>query len=135
MLRSSIASVLLTFLLTIPSAGQVVPPPDSASQAMSAARAALSYWEASSHGSSEQSVYLKNNSARPIVITSYEVYECVNIPRRTCGVHSPGPTVPPGKTVVLVTIGRSRNDQAWAYRYRFYPQFAPDSAAAADSSH
>jgi hypothetical protein len=130
MLRHISALALLLFASTAPARGQVVPPPDSAAMVMSAARAALSYWEASSHGSSEQSVYLKNNSTRPIVITSYEVYECVNIPRRVCGVHTPGPTVPPGKTVILVTISRSRNDQAWAYHYKFFPQFAPDTVAA-----
>jgi hypothetical protein len=113
----------------VPASAQQILPPDSATLAESAARAALTYWEASTGGSAEQSVFLRNNSDRPIQITSYEVYECVNVARRTCRVVTPGPLVGPGKTVTLVAIGRLRPTSGWSYRYRFNARFAPDSSA------
>jgi hypothetical protein len=58
------------------------------------------------------------------------VYECNNIPHKVCGVHAPGPTVLPGKTITLVTISRLRDNAAWSYRYRYTPEFVPDSGGA-----
>jgi hypothetical protein len=112
-----------------PASAQELPPPDSATMAESAARAALSYWEASTGGSAEQSVFIRNNSDRPVQITSYEVYECFNVARRTCRVVTPGPVVRPGKTITLVAIGRQRPNDRWSYRYRFNARFVPDSSA------
>ncbi len=110
-------------------AAQTLPQPDSATLALSAARAALSYWEAATYqGSREQSVFLRNNSTRTIQIASYEVRECVNISRRVCGVHTPGPVIRPGKTVILVTLVRQQYNEGYSYRYRFSPRFVADSS-------
>jgi hypothetical protein len=127
--RSLPLLALLVVAPLAPAVAQIIPQPDSATLANSAARSALTYWEASSGGPEEQSVYLKNNSTRAIWIPSYEVYECNNIPHKVCGVHSPGPTIPPGKTITLVTISRVRDNFGWSYRYRYTAQFVPDSTA------
>lgn len=118
---------LLFFALLLPATvhAQTIPQPDSAALARSAAHAALSYWMASSNGPGEQSVYLKNNSTRPIQIVSYEVYACTNIRGRTCGIHTPGPRIDPGKTKILVTVQQLRYDAPWSYQYRFEADFGP----------
>ena len=117
----------LTALLSIAIAGsaraQTIPQPDSATLARSAAHSALTYWEASSNGPGEQSVYLKNNSTRPIQIVSYEVYDCTNIRGSTCKVHTPGPRIDPGKTKILVTIDQLHINAPWSYKYRFEADF------------
>ena len=62
-MRLPLFGLLSLLPATVPQAlAQVIPQPDSITLDLSAARAALSYWEATSHGTSEQSVYLKNNS-------------------------------------------------------------------------
>ena len=118
-------SLLLPLLLAgaVSARAQTIPQPDSATLARSAAHSALTYWEASSNGPGEQSVYLKNNSTRPIQIVSYEVYDCTNIRGSTCKVHTPGPRIDPGKTKILVTIDQLHGNAPWSYKYRFEADF------------
>ena len=123
MIRTALIAPLL--LVAAARAGaQTIPQPDSATLARSAAHSALTYWEASSNGPGEQSVYLKNNSTRPIQIVSYEVYDCTNIRGSTCKVHTPGPRIDPGKTKILVTIDQLHGNAPWSYKYRFEADFS-----------
>jgi len=108
---------------------QVVPQPDSAQLAAAAAEAALMHWVASSSGATEQNVYLRNTSTRPIQITSYEIYECINLAKAVCGVHAPGPLIKPGATVVLQAIRQRDRRQSWSYQYRFDALFAPPDSS------
>ena len=112
---------------------QVYSRPDSASMERAAAFASLTHWVETTHGVSEQSVMLRNNSQRPIQILSFEVHECVNIPNRVCKAKNPGPVVPPGKIIRLVTVSPRMAEEAWSFNYRFeagyVPRPAPDSAS------
>jgi hypothetical protein len=122
-------ALLLIVLASLGSAraavAQVVPHPDSAQLAAAAAHAALLHWVASSSGASEQSVYLRNTSTRPVQVTSYEIYECINLAKSVCGVHRPGPFIKPGATVVLQIIRQPDRRQSWSHQYRFDALFAP----------
>jgi hypothetical protein len=106
---------------------QVYTRPDSASLERAAAFAEMVHWVETSHGVSEHSVMLRNNSKRPIQVLSYEVFECINIPSRTCKVHQPGPIVEPGKTKRLVVIRQQRSSSAWSYNYRFSVSYLPEA--------
>jgi hypothetical protein len=123
--------VLPAFLLLVPAplAAQVYTRPDSAAFERAAAFAEMTHWVETTHGSSEQSVMLRNNSKRPIQVVSYEVHECVNIPSRVCKVHEPGPVIEPGKTRRLVAVSRRRDDQEWSFAYRFTVRYAPPAPA------
>lgn len=121
------ARVLLAvaMIFPIPLSAQVYTRPDSASLERAAAFAEMTHWVETTHGTSEQTVMLRNNSKRPIQVLTYEVYECVNIPTRVCKVHQPGPVIDPGKTKRLVTVSRRRDDQEWSYSYRFTVSYVP----------
>ena len=103
--------------------------PDSAQLAASAARSSLSFWHVSTNGTGETTVYVRNNAARPVRIIWFEVRDCINIPRKICGRHSPGPTIKPGKTSRLVVVRRERNSEGWSYTYQFQAEWgdAPGS--------
>ena len=103
---------------------QVVPHPDSATIARASyAETKLVYWVESTNGQAEQAVFLKNTSTEPIQVTNYEIYDCVNLRGKVCGVHVPGPLIAPGKTVRLVVIDRGFSQEAWSFRYRFHAAF------------
>lgn len=130
------ATLLGAMLLRSPAVrAQVVAPPDSSRLAAAEdAGAKLIFWEASSNGQSEQSVYLRNTSGRPIEITSYEVYDCFNLAGRLCGEHTPTLTVRPGKTATLFVVGPRDRSQGWAYRYRFRAHYADVPVAPATAA-
>ena len=122
---------LLTVMVLFPTPllAQVYTGPDSAALERAAAFAEMTHWVETSHGVSEQSVMLRNNSKRPVQVLSYEVYDCVNIPSRVCKVHQPGRVIEPGKTKRLVAIRRRRDDQEWSYSYRFTVGYVPGTQA------
>ncbi len=125
-MRTALVALSITPVLCIsPGLAQVYTRPDSAVQARAAAIAALTYWVETTHGVSEQSVMLRNNSTREIQVLSYEVFECANISSRTCKVHRPGPVVPPGKTIRLVTIVPRRLEDQSSFRFRFEAGYVP----------
>lgn len=119
--------ILLALVVLFPSrlSAQVYTRPDSAALERAAAFAEMTHWVETTHGVSEQTVMLRNNSKRPIQVLSYEVYDCVNIPTRVCKVHPPGPVIDPGKTKRLVSISRRRDDEEWSYSYRFTVGYVP----------
>jgi hypothetical protein len=123
--------MLLAVMVLSPASlsAQVYTRPDSAALERAAAFAEMTHWVETSHGVSEHSVMLRNNSRRPIQILSYEVYECINIPSRTCKVHQPGPIVEPGKTKRLVVIRQQRSGESWSYNYRFTVAYLPQTMA------
>ncbi len=103
---------------------QVVPHPDSATIARASyAETKLVYWVESTGGHSEQAVFLKNTSTEPIEVINFEIYDCINLRGKVCGVHAPGPLIAPGKTVRLVVIDRGFSKEAWSFRYRFHAAF------------
>jgi hypothetical protein len=117
---------------------QVVPHPDSATIARASyAETKLVYWVESTGGHAEQAVFLRNTSTEPIQVTDYEIYDCVNLRGKVCGVHSPGPLIAPGKTVRIVVIDQGSSEEAWSFRYRFHATFlhAPNPAAADSVRH
>jgi len=116
---------LVVMLGTAPAIAQTIPPPDSARLAAASASAALVHWVASSSGAAEQTIFIKNSSERPIDITSYEIYECLNLAKSVCGVHAPGPRIAAGKTVALQTIRQRDRTARWAFQYRFMAAFVP----------
>ena len=103
----------------------------------SAARAALVTWIADSNGPSEQSLYFRNTSIRPVEITTYEYTKCINISGVKCGVvHEPALIIPPGETVVLQVVRQRDRQQGYSYWYEFTARFgsalreeAPDKAS------
>ncbi len=103
--------------------------PDSAQLAASATRSSLSFWHVSTNGSSETTVFVRNNAARPIRILWYEIRDCINIPRKACGRHAPGPLIKPGKTAKLVVVHQERNTEGWSYTYQFQSDWADRPAA------
>src|SRR5258708_3101987 len=104
--------------------GQVVLYPDSATIGRgSYAETKLVYWVESTGGHSEQAVFLKNTSTEPIEVINFEIYDCINLRGKVCGVHAPGPLIAPGKTVRLVVIDRGFSEEAWSFRYRFHAAF------------
>ena len=110
--------------------------PDSAKIARAAdAGARLVHWIETTNRESEQAIFLRNTSSEPIQITSYEIYECVNIWRRVCGRHSPGPNIAPGKTVRLAVVERGLSDQSWSFKYRFEAAFVSDSVKRDTTRH
>ena len=122
--------MLLALVVLLPThlSAQVYTRPDSAALERAAAFAEMTHWVETTHGTSEQSVMLRNNSRRAIRVITYEVYDCVNIPSRVCKVHQPGPVIEPGKTRRLVTVSRRRNDDEWSYSYRFTVGYVPRPA-------
>ena len=128
--QNPIASVALGIALgTLPASAQVIPPPDSARLAAASASAALVHWVASSSGAAEQTIFIKNSSDRPIDVTSYEIYECVNLAKSVCGVHTPGPRIAAGKTVSLQTIRQRDRRGEWSYQYRFTAAYVTADSA------
>lgn len=121
--------LLAGLALAAPSAAaQQYAPPDSSQLAASAARASLTYWEANTNGSAEISVFLRNNADRPIQVTWYEIKDCVNVSRKLCGRHDPGPLIKPGKTVRLVSVPRERPHESWSYTWAFEARWGDDPA-------
>jgi hypothetical protein len=113
---------------------QVYTRPDTAALERAAAFAEMTVWVETTHGTSEQSVMLRNNSRRLVQVMSYEIYNCINIPTRVCKVHEPGPVVKPGKTIRLVTVSRRRDEDAWSYSYKFSVAYVRPPLPAADSA-
>ena len=110
--------------------------PDSAKIARAAeAGARLVHWVETTNRESEQAIFLRNTSGEPIQITSYELYDCVNIWRRVCGRHSPGPSIAPGETVQLAVVERGLSDQSWSFKYRFEAAFVSDSVKPDTTRH
>jgi hypothetical protein len=126
-MRRVLAATLMFFPVSL--SAQVYTRPDSATLERAAAFAEMTYWVETTHGTSEQTVMLRNNSKRAVQVISYEVYDCVNIPSRVCKVHQPGPVIEPGKTKRLVTVSRRRGDQEWSYSYRFTVSYVPGTQA------
>ena len=115
---------------------QVVPHPDSATIARATgAETKLVYWVESTNGHSEQAVFLRNTWTEPIQVTNYEIYDCVNLRGKVCGMHSPGPLIAPGKTVRLVVIDQAFSAEAWSFKYRFNAIYVHPANPAADTAH
>ena len=126
---------LSTGLVAAPAVAQTYPHPDSATVARAVdAGARLVHWIETTNGRSEHAVFLRNTSQEPIQITSFDIYDCVNLRGSVCGSHSPGPRLAPGKTVRLVVISRNLSQSAWSYKYRFHAAFVRDTVTA-DTSH
>jgi hypothetical protein len=134
---SQLAAVSVALGSTVSLNAQVVTHPDSATIARAAdAGAKLVYWVESTNGHAEQAVFLRNTSTEPIQVTDYEIYECVNLRGKACGVHSPGPLIAPGKTVRLIVIDQAYSQEAWSFKYRFNATFPHSSSPAApDTVH
>ena len=113
-------------------AGQGVPSMDSTRlQPVTAAGHFLLHWTVDEGTNGEQTVFLRNVSPdRSITLSSWEIYDCVNLAGRACGVHKKGPVIPPGQTVRLVRLHAAVPDQGYAYRYRFTAGWTEPSADA-----
>lgn len=129
--RCHIAVLLLSLLPAGPAAAQqIFYRADSAKiDSAAAAGVALVHWVQSTYAADEQSIYVRNISHTPIRITSFEIYDCLNLGGHACGVHSPGPLVAPGKTARLIVIERAFDGSATGFKYRIYAMAAPDSGA------
>ena len=95
--------------------------------------ARLVHWVETVRGAGQHVIYVRNLTTRPVRVTSYEIYECMNLRGRACGVHSPGPVVAPGKTVRLIIIAFGVGIAPGSYRYRLQAAFADSTTA--DTSH
>jgi len=92
----------------------------------------LIHWAEGVPDAGERIIYVRNISNRPIQVKSYEIYDCVAVHVRVCGIHTPGPLVLPGKTARLAIIDFVRMHR-WSYRYRLNTAFVDSTAA--DTSH
>jgi hypothetical protein len=119
---------VLLSLIGAPSAqGQLVQ--DSVRlQQVTAAASEIVHWTFD-EGIGQQTIYLKNTSRdRTVTITGWRVFDCDNLKRRSCGEHSPGPTLQPGKTVRLTTVERQDEERAYSFRYDFTASYPEDPA-------
>ena len=124
--RSLPLAIALAVAVPSLAAGQGVPAMDSTRlTSVTAAGKFLAYWTAEDGAAQEQGVYLKNLSPdRSITITSWEVYDCINLAGGVCGKRNKGPTIKPGKTVRLVLIrGWRGSTRGYSYRFRFTQQW------------
>jgi len=109
---------------------------DSAKIAKAAdAGASLVHWVQTSPGAEEHTIYVRNISQQLIRVTSYEVYNCVDVRGRACGIHSPGPLVKPGQTVRLIVIdfGMRRGSNG-SYQYRVSSTFVATDSTPPDTT-
>ncbi len=76
----------------------------------------------------KQTVCLKNISSRPIKITRFEVYNCLNLAAGLCAGHDDGPRIPPGKAVAMADIRGDESGRRWSFKYRFRWEYADSEA-------
>ena len=116
---------ILAFFAPAPATGQLVQ--DSIRlQQVTAAGSDIVHWTFD-EGPGQQTIYLKNSSKdRPVAITTWRVFDCHNIKLRSCGEHSPGPTLKPGQTVRLAVVQQQDQEQAYSFRYDFTASY-PDA--------
>jgi hypothetical protein len=112
---------VMVLLARAPLSAQGIPTMDSTQlQPLTAAGKFLMHWTVDDGPAGDQTIYVRNISKdRPITVVTWEVYDCVNLSGRACGVHHDGPTIKPGKTERLVTVHRLIQSEGSSYRYRF----------------
>lgn len=122
------AMTFLLFTETGPAAAQIIR--DSVRlQQVTAAGSEIVHWTFD-EGIGQQTIYLKNISKdRPVTISSWRVFDCENIKRRSCKEHRGGPTLQPGQTVRLGTVQRQDEERDYSYRYDFTASYPDDQAA------
>ena len=119
--------ILLLFTPGRPAAAQIIE--DSVRlQKVTAAGNDIAHWTFD-EGIGQQTIYLKNVSKnRQVTITSWRVFNCDNIARRSCKEHNGGPTLQPGQTVRLGTVQRQDEERPYSYSYDFTARY-PDEQA------
>jgi len=100
-----------------------------------AAGVKLIHWVQTTPGASEHIIYVRNISKQPIQITSYEIYDCINLAGRVCGIHAPGPQLAPGQTKRLVVIKVIPGVGPSSYNYRLQSAPVTPDSTRADTTH
>jgi hypothetical protein len=63
-------------------------------------------------------IFVRNNTDRPVTITSFTLFECENLSER-CGTRDLALVLGPAEVRRLVRLGPNARDQAWRYRWRW----------------
>ncbi len=121
----TLLTLLAALLVSTPCSSAVAQKLMQTADSKEAARAGvdLIHWVENVPDAGERIIYVRNISNRPIQIKSYEIYDCIGLRGRVCGVYAPGPRLLPGKTARLAIIDLVRFHR-WFYRYRLNAAFA-----------
>jgi len=121
--HSAYLALILALAPLMPSrAQQIMYRADSAKVARAVESGArLVHWVETVPDAGQHILYARNVTNRPVRVSSYEVYECMEVRGRVCGIHE-GPVVQPGKTVRLAVI--TFRGGGGSYKYRVNAEFA-----------
>ena len=84
----------------------------------------LSTWDVLEADSGGRTIWVKNNTQRPITIEAIVIVRCDNI-RQNCGEHPANLVVPPGKSVAAFRIQRIDRRLGWSFQYSFRTKREP----------
>jgi hypothetical protein len=74
-------------------------------------------WAHSAPGGNPIHIYMRNNTERALVLTEFELYNCVNI-LNSCRRTYPNTVLPPGEIVRVQTIHKRDARERHRYSYR-----------------
>ena len=100
----------------------IAPPPEVAG-------VKIQMWTHSPPGRSVQEVFAKNYTDRPLQITFFRLYNCVNL-RQECTASNPGLTLQPGAVALVARLEPAQATRPFSFRYDYQWHQGPQGANA-----
>jgi hypothetical protein len=89
----------------------VVPPPEAAGMQ-------VQVWRHDRTTERAQDVYIKNYTDRPIHVSSFQLYNCVNV-QQECTTTRPNVLVAPGEIAIVATVRPARSSERFSFGYNY----------------
>jgi hypothetical protein len=75
-------------------------------------------WAVEVRDTAAKEIYIRNDGADDLVITSMQLYGCQNL-KQECKVYEPNVLIPAGKTVKAMRLEAENTKRSWRYQYTF----------------